>query len=190
MLLTVLLAIGLLIVAVVAGGLYYREVVRNRTRRIIPPMVGVTPGNRPVDRPETVPVWTAPQAVAHVRVEPQETLAAAEAEARLIMEVASNAARAILEQAEATKAQADGELAAARAKEAGELAASRGRLDIVRRQCIEELAGLETRKRELAGECRQMQELHEMLKADLAVIEERVRASLSTESQSRRGAGG
>jgi hypothetical protein len=106
------------------------------------------------------------------------------------MEVASNAARAILEQAEATKAQADGELAAARAKEAGELAASRGRLDIVRRQCIEELAGLETRKRELAGECRQMQELHEMLKADLAVIEERVRASLSTESQSRRGAGG
>jgi hypothetical protein len=189
MLLTVLLAIGLLVVAGVAGRLYYREVVQNRTRPLIPPVVELASGSWPVDQAETVPVWTAPGAVAHVRIEPQETLAAAEAEARLIVEVATNAARAILEQAEATKAQADGELAAARAREAEELAASRRRLDIVRRQCIEELAGLETKKRELAGECRQMQELHDMLKADLALIEERVRASLSIESQSRRGPG-
>lgn len=182
MLVTILLSLALLAVAGVAAGLYYREVVRNRTRSLIPPVVGVTPGSWPVDQPETVPVWTAPEPEPRGReqLEVKEILAAAEAEARLIMDVASNAARAILEQAEATNAQAVEVLAAARAKEADEVAATRGRLDTVRRQCIEELAGLETRKRELAGECRQMQELHDLLKADLAQIEERVRASLSS----------
>jgi hypothetical protein len=176
----------------VAVRLYYREVVRNRTRSLIPPVVGVTPGSRPVDHPETVPAWTAPQPepIAPVNNEVRETLAAAEAEARLIMDVASNAARAILEEAEATKRQAAGELAAALAKEADEITATKGRLDIVRRQCIEELAVLETRKRELAGECRQMQELHALLKADLAQIEERVRSSLSTERHSTGEEGG
>jgi hypothetical protein len=197
MLLTTLLSLALLVVAGVAALLYYREVVRNRTRSLIPPVVGVTPGNRPMDHAESVPAWTAPKPVVHVSTEAQETLAAAEAEARLIMDVATNAARAILEEAEATKRQADGELAAARAKEAEEITATRGRLDIVRRQCIEELAALETRKRDLAGECRQMQELHDMLKADLALMEERVRASLSSgddqslpAERSPRGAGG
>lgn len=200
MLLTSLLSLGLLAVAGVAAGLYYREVVRNRSRSLIPPVVGVTRGSWPVDQPATVPVWTAPEPepITHTGADARETLAAAEAEARLIMDVATNAARAILEQAEATNAQAVEVLAAARAKEADEIAATRGRLDTVRRQCIEELAALETRKRELAGECRQMQELHDLLKADLAQIEERVRASLSsadnpdgpslpTESRSRRG---
>jgi predicted nucleic acid-binding Zn-ribbon protein len=182
MLLTILLSLALLAVAGVAGSLYYREVVRNRTRSLIPPVVGVTPGSRPGDHPESVSAWTAPEPerVTHVEAEVRETLAAAEAEARLIMNVATNAARAILEEAEATKRQAAGELAAARAKEADEITATRGRLDIVRRQCIEELATLETRKRELAGECRQMQELHDLLKADLAQIEGRVRGSLSS----------
>lgn len=202
MLLTILLSLALLVVAGVAVALYYREVVRHRTRSLIPPVVGVTPGSRPVDQPETVPVWTTPhpEPVVHAKAEVQETLAAAEAEARLIVDVATNAARAILEQAEATNAQAVEMLAAAKAKEAEEVAATRGRLDTVRRQCIEELAALETRKRELAGECRQMQELHDLLKADLAQIEERVRTSLSSadnpdgpppaESRSERGAGG
>jgi hypothetical protein len=182
MLLTILLSLALLAVAGVAARLYYHEVVRNRTRSLIPPVVGVTAGSRPVDQPETVPAWTAPapEPVTYLGTEARETLAAAEAEARLIMDVATNAARAILEQAEATNAQAIEALAAARAKEADEVAATRGRLDTVRRQCIEELAALETRKRDLAGECRQMQELHDLLKADLAQIEERVRASLSS----------
>jgi hypothetical protein len=198
MLLTILLSLALLVVAGVAALLYYREVVRNRTRSLIPPVVGVTPGSRPLDQPEKIPAWTAPEPVAHVPTEAQETLAAAEAEARLIMDVATNAARAIVEEAEANRAKAVSALEAARANEADEIAATRGRLDVVRRQCIEELASLETRKRELAGECRQMQELHDMLKADLALMEERVRASLSsadnpdgqsspTESRSRHG---
>lgn len=182
MLLTILLSLALLAVAGVAARLYYREVVRNRTRSLIPPVVGVTSGSRPVDHPESVPAWTAPppEPIAPVNNDARETLAAAEAEARLIMDVASNAARAILEEAEATRAQAIEVLASARAKEAEEVAATRGRLDTVRRQCLEELASLETRKRELAGECRQMQELHHLLKADLAQIEERVRSSLSS----------
>ena len=180
MLLSTLLSLVLLAVAGVAGGLYYREVVRNRTRRLIPPIVGVTPGSRPVDQPETIPLWTAPEpdSAMHMRADARETLAAAEAEARLIVDVATNAARTLLEQAEATNAQAVELLAAARAKEAEEIAATRSRLDTVRRQCIEELASLETRKREVAGECRQMQELHDLLKADLALMEERVRAQL------------
>jgi hypothetical protein len=192
MLLATLLSLALVVVAGVAVALYYREVVRNRTRSLIPPVVGVTPRSRPVDQPATVPVWTTPhpEPITHEKAEVQETLAAAEAEARLIMDVATNAARAILEQAEATNARAVEVLAAARAKEAEEIAATRGRLDTVRRQCIEELAALETRKRELAGECRQMQELHDMLKADLALMEERVRASLSTERRSPSEGGG
>lgn len=81
--------------------------------------------------------------------------AEAEAEARRILESAEQAAKVLLEAAAAAKASAEAELAQVRATIEEELSATRGRMDALRRQCLEELAQLEVRRAALAAGVRE-----------------------------------
>ena len=204
-----MLSLGLLVMAGLSGALYhYHREARLRARSLLPPLVGVTDSTRRMREPISVigsvakseVIWPQPDTPA----EAAPSLATAESEARQIMEAATNAARVLVEQAEASRARAAEELAAARAQAAEELGAAtaaraeaekalaavrakvaedlatnKGRLDTVRRQCIEELATIETRKRTLTAECEQVQAAYDQLKADLTLLEENAKVSLS-----------